>query len=311
MTRFSNINGLLAFVTVVKEGNVCAAADVLNLTQPAVSHQLKRLSEDINVSLFTRASHGLRLTPEGEQLYKKAESAVNAVAEFHQAAQKQSSLITGKLIIGTIVDPAFIRLGDLLSQLQNEYPQIETQLIHGVSGETLQRLNKGQINAGFYLSAAEGSDPLITSNSEPLFIDQLAEFNYTVIAPSGWDAKINAANWPDLAKLPWIGTPELSVHNRLLQPIFEKHNCAPNIVAQVDQEASMLEMVRAGVGLCLCRESIALEHHHTWGLSVCRDIQIPARLNFLAPQKELNTPLHQAFIKTLQNIWSLNDTKML
>jgi len=42
MERISNINNILAFVTVAREGSVSRAAEVLNLTQPAISHQIKR-----------------------------------------------------------------------------------------------------------------------------------------------------------------------------------------------------------------------------------------------------------------------------
>ena len=46
MKRFSNTNAILAFVTVAREGSVSKAAEVLSLTQPAVSHQIKRLAEE-------------------------------------------------------------------------------------------------------------------------------------------------------------------------------------------------------------------------------------------------------------------------
>ena len=73
MERFSNPNSILAFVTVAREGSVSRAAEILNLTQPAVSHQIRRLSEDIGITLFTRTSRGLDLTADAKSLLPKAE----------------------------------------------------------------------------------------------------------------------------------------------------------------------------------------------------------------------------------------------
>lgn len=155
MTRFSNINMLLAFVTVAREGSVSRAASVLNLTQPAISHQIKRLGEETEITLFKRTSTGLQITPDGQSLLTKAEQVLDAMDEFHRSARKRAGRIGGKLRIGTIVDPEFIRLGRMLSQLRTDYPDIETELTHGVSGDMLAGVLRNQIDAGFYLSGPD------------------------------------------------------------------------------------------------------------------------------------------------------------
>ncbi len=59
---------LRSFVVVAREGNLTRAAVRLHVSQPAVSLQLKNLQETLGVSLFSRASHGLVLTRDGEAL---------------------------------------------------------------------------------------------------------------------------------------------------------------------------------------------------------------------------------------------------
>ncbi|TYC66097.1 LysR family transcriptional regulator [Stappia sp. BW2] len=301
MKLFSNISGLLAFTTVAREGSVSRAAEVLNLTQPAVSHQLKRLAEETGTTLFRRTSRGLELSNSGAELLAKAEQVLEALAEFRRSAQQGKGSVSGTLRIGTIVDPEFIRLGPLLRRLRADYPGITTELTHGVSGEVLARLMRGSIDAGFYLSNPD--KPVLQQNEEKLHTVRLADFAYRVIAPPGWQAQVETAGWEALAELPWIGTPPASAHYRLLDEIFTRHNCRQNIVALVDQEASMLEMVRAGVGLSLCRESIALHQRQAFGIAVGKAVSVPACLGFATMNRHLGRDTIAALLDSLQEIW--------
>ena len=159
LDRFSNINSILAFVTVAREGSVSRAAEVLNLTQPAISHQIKRLGEETGITLFNRTSTGLQISHDGAAVLAKAERVLDAMSDFQRSARQRSGRISGKLRIGTIVDPEFIRLGRILARLRTEHPDIETELTHGVSGDIMTWLKRGQIDAGFYLC---GPDDLAT-----------------------------------------------------------------------------------------------------------------------------------------------------
>lgn len=301
MDRVFNLNGLLAFVTVAREGSVSRAADVLNLTQPAISHQLKRLGEETGVTYFKRAPHGLDLTPDGKALLPRAEAVLNAMADFRQHALGRVGQVSGALRIGTIVDPEFIRLGRLLSQLGEAHPGITTELVHGISGEILEKLHRRQIDAGFYLTDPAAVDAL--AYEETMQVKQLATFTYRIIAPVGWETRVAKADWIELARLPWIGTTSASVHNRLLSRIFADHGCTQNVVALVDHEASMLEMVRAGVGLCLCRETIALDQQHSFGLSLCDTHSVPACLVMFSPKAREADPIVAALFHQLTLIW--------
>lgn len=293
----------MAFVTVAREGSVSRAADVLNLTQPAISHQIKRLSEETGITLFTRTSTGLRITPDGTAILGKAEQVLKAMVEFHRHASLRIGRVSGKLTIGTIVDPEFIRLGRLLACLRDEHPEIETELVHGVSGDILNWLERGRIDAGFYLCGPDDFPKIRTENGVQLQAIKLADFSYRVIAPAGWNEQVESADWVSLAALPWIGTPETSVHHRLLASVFKTLDCRPNVVALVDQESSMLEMVRSGIGLSLCRDSIALHQKQTFGIAVSEAVSVPACLCFVAMDKRMESPMLSETFKLLGRLW--------
>ncbi len=303
MRDLPTLNSLLAFVTVVREGSVSAAADVLNLTQPAISHQIKRLSEDTGLTLFKRSSSGLQLTSEGANLVTLAERTLNAAADFQRSARKHVGRVSGKLRIGTIVDPEFIRLGQLLKTLNQNYPDIATELRHGVSGDTIERIRRNQLDAGFYLSKPEDIASEHPKLGGDLSAIKLADFSYRVVGPVGWQKSIETASWEELAALPWIGTPENSVHHRLLKTVFAEHDCTQNVVALVDQESSMMEMVHSGIGLCLSRESIALNQKQSAGIALCETVSLSACLSFITPSQRAEGPVIAALLRVIRGLW--------
>jgi DNA-binding transcriptional LysR family regulator len=300
MDRLANITTLRAFVTVAQLGSVSRAAEALHLTQPAISHQIKRLAEDTGVTLFHRTPRGLEITAEGAAIVTKAEAVLAAMADFQRSARQQGGRISGRLRIGTVVDPEFIRLGRLLGQLRTSYPGIATELAQGVSGDVVARLRRGQIDAGYHLTVPGAG---LDAGQEALHTVLLADVTYRIIAPAGWDTLVDTGDWAALAALPWIGTPDASVHSRLLAGILAREDCTQNIVAMVDQEASMLEMVRAGVGLSLCRESIALHQRQAAGLAVCPGVSVPAALSFSTLAQRADDPLIAVLFDLLGSHW--------
>lgn len=307
MNRLMNLNTLIAFTAVAREGSVSLAAEALNLTQPAVSHQIKRLTEETGVTLFDRTPSGLKITPDGAKLLTRAQHVLSALTDFQRSAQRNSGKLSGKLGIGTIVDPEFIRLGQFLVKLIETHPELQIELSHGISGEVLKKIERKQLDVGFFLSGpnpnSNSHGNIEVENTADFHFVELAKFNYRIVAPTGWDTKIKDLSWPQLAQLPWIGTMPNSAHNRILNVFLKTHKCELNIVALVDQEASMLEMVKSGMGLSLCREAIALREQQSHGIAVCEDIFAPAVLSFAVPKSRLTDPVVQAAINLISEVW--------
>ncbi|CAD0187188.1 Cyn operon transcriptional activator [Ruegeria sp. THAF57] len=305
MRPISDIRILNAFVAVAQEGNISRAAKRLHLTQPAVSLQLKRLAEDTGLELFHRTSKGVELTRDGEALVAKAEKVQSALSEFGLTARRINGNVRGSLRLGTIVDPDFIRLGTFLAALLDGYPDLQTKLVHGISGDVVNRLINGQVDVGFFLGELDDFEPNREEDAEPIFFQrELTKFTYRVIAPAGWGKRLVGKDWTALAALPWIGTPENSVHNRLLTRVYKDLGCQPEPVCLVDQEPSMLAMVRSGIGLSLCRESIALEEMQSRGIAISEKVKIETCLRFatLAARKE--EPNVQAAFDALSTAWN-------
>jgi DNA-binding transcriptional LysR family regulator len=293
---------LRAFVTVAREGNLTRAAAQLHLTQPAVSLQIKNLQESLGLTLFTRTSHGLTLTRDGLALLPHAQRAVAAAGDVKRAALALRNEVRGRLTVGTILDPAFLRLGGFLKGLVETYPQIETALRHGMSGWVIDQVRARQLDVGYYIDDAN-------DRAAALFHSiTLTQFQYRVLAPAGWKERIQQAaphrDWRELAALPWIWTPPASAHHRLLSRIFGELAVTPFKVAEVDQEPSMLDLVKSGVGLSLARDSIAIAEAHAHGLTIVDGVTVPAALTFITLAERRDEPAIAAALRLVEQQWA-------
>jgi len=290
---------LRAFVAVAREGSVSRAARRLHLSQPAVSLQLKGLAERTGLALFTRTPQGMLLTRDGAALLPQAERALAALADFGHAAERLQSTVRGLLRIGTILDPEFTRLGAFLRELVESAPQIETELRQGMSGEVLERVRRGELDVGFYLSLPEPEPPEFE-------VRPLSRFTYRVLAPAGWGPQVLGRDWKALAALPWLATPAASAHHRLLARVFGPGSLTgvePRRVALVDQEASMLDLVKSGVGLTLARDAIAMREAQAHGLVVADRVGLDCALSFVGLRARRAEPVLASAWAALDAVW--------
>lgn len=290
-----DLSQLRAFVMVAREGNLTRAAERLHLTQPAVSLQIKSLQHALRLQLFTRIPSGMALTDDGAKLLPYAERVLASVSEFRQGVDALHSTLSGQLSIGTILDPEFLRLGPFLKRLMENHPQLSTQLQHGMSGWVLQQVRSGALDVGYYLGTP----------GKEFHFQTLTPFTYHVLAPYGWRSRVAGKGWPELAKLPWIWTPPESAHHRLLSKIFAQYKASPNRVALVDQEPSMLDLVKSGVGLALVRESVALREAHAHGLVIADSVTVPTELSFITLARRKNEPMIATTFALLKHVWGV------
>ncbi len=319
-----DVQTLRAFVAVARAGNVSRAALKLHLTQPAVSLQLKSLAQRSGLQLFTRTPQGLLLTPDGAALLPQAEKVLAALQDFGRAAQSLKSSVRGTLRIGTILDPEFTRLGAFLRELVDAAPHIATELRQGMSGEVLAQIASGELDVGFYLGDPAGRTGSqnskrkgaavavntsikaiknVAARSPQFTVRTLSHFHYRVLAPAGWGPQVLGRDWKSLASLPWIETPPASAHHRLLRAVFEPLGVQPQRVALVDQEASMLDLVKSGVGLSLVRDSIAISQAQAHGLVVADRVSLPASLSFVCLQSQSAQPVVLNAFAALERVW--------
>ncbi len=286
---------LKTFLAVARVGHLTRAAEQLHITQPAVSKQLKALEEELGVLLFDRLPTGMALTSAGMALLPHAERALFNAMELLNAAKRLQGEVAGVVRLGTIIDPESIKLGSFLGAVLQFYPLLQMKLLHGVSGSVLAQLLAGEIDAGFYLG--EVATPGVAQVL-------LRTVTYRVVAPPDWAAKMQHASWQDVGGLPWVGTPAQSSQHRLVREMLRRHGFEPRFVVEADQEASMISLVKSGVGLCLMRDELAQAAAQRGEVVVWDGASQVCPLNFIYSKSREQDPAIAALQQVLKDIWS-------
>ncbi len=239
---------LRSFATVAELGHLTRAAERLHVSQPALSAQIKALEDELSVVLFERGAGGMTLTPAGRQLLADAERVIAAAQALRSRASELRGGVAGRVRLGTVADPEFIRLADVLRCAVQHYPQLEIDVHQEITGAAFEKVRDGELDAAFYYGELTHGAVV----SVPL-----REFAYRVAGPAAWSERLAGAGWEAIAAEPWIMTPQISTHYALATRLFNANGAAPVRHVEADHEAVISSLVAAGVGVALMREDIA------------------------------------------------------
>jgi DNA-binding transcriptional LysR family regulator len=288
---------LRTFAAVAEEGHLTRAAERLHVSQPAVSGQIKALEQEFDVRLFERSASGMVLTVAGRELLAHARRVLAAADEMKRTARQLTGEVAGVLRIATVSNPASIRLGDLLATAVKRHPRLELELHHEVSGAALEGVRDGRLDASFYFGDSPGRDFTAL---------RLREFVYCVTAPVAWAERIRDADWEEIAMLPWILTPAISTHNRLVTRLFEQQGVEPPPRRiEADQESVIETLVVSGVGISLMREESARARAQAGEICIWNKARLRTTLWFVCAAGREQDPLLKALFGLVRETWQL------
>lgn len=145
MPRNLDLTALRSFAAVADAGGVTRAAGLLNLTQSAVSMQVKRLEEGLGLELLDRAGRGVALTPAGEQLlsYARRMLALNDEVWGRLTAQE----FEGEIRLGVPHDIIYPAIPQVLKRFAAEFPRIRIKLISAPTRRLHAMYGRGECDA--------------------------------------------------------------------------------------------------------------------------------------------------------------------
>ena len=163
------IKDMRAFFAVVEEGNISHAAQRLDLAQPALSRQMKRLEEILNVKLFERGSRRIRLTEAGRVFYSRVEKILGMVDGTIREITEIGSGDKGSIRLGTIISSGAMILPELLNAFHKKFPNVTFEIWEGEGARILELLDNRLIEIAITRTQVDNLiyDSLVLPN-EPL-----------------------------------------------------------------------------------------------------------------------------------------------
>ena len=257
---------LQLLVELSKQGSLRAAAQVLHLTQPALSKALAEVESMFGAPLFIRYARGVVPTEQGKVVIQGAAMLLEELSHLGKEVSQQQATV---LRIGA---PPFVAQGYLpsvLTALSSHAPNVRVQLVEERVPLLVVHLLEGRLDALISSYPTE----LPEASGQPIRYEKLYDTSFTVIAPINHPAASKKVNsWEELARYDWILPVRSSMLRRMMEDVFRKADVkAPVPIIESTSPFTNMQLVRAGLGIsAVPRSTLAI----TPGLKDVKEVRV-------------------------------------
>jgi DNA-binding transcriptional LysR family regulator len=230
---------LQVFHAVAKQMSFTKAADVLFMTQPAVTFQIKQLEEHFNTRLFERGHGRIALTPAGEMVLEYAERILAMSGEMETRVKELTGRLSGPLLIGASTTIAEFLLPRVLGEFKAAHPEVEPRLTVANSETIEGRVAEHTLDLGLI----EAPSHLATLQTEACCEDELQ----VVVAPSHPLSKLKAVTPKQLVGQAYVSREPGSGTREFTDIYLRKAGLDPAQLKAV-MELGSLEAIKGVVG---------------------------------------------------------------
>lgn len=238
-------------------GSLRAAAEVFNLTQPALSKALSEIEAAFGFALFTRTARGLTPTAQGTVALRGAALLLEELAHLRREAAAGEQAVAS-LRIGA---PPFVAQGYLppiLKKLVSGDAPVRVHLLEERVPVLMQALMQGEVDA--LLTSYPMQRP--ATGTTVLHYEKLFEVAFSVIAPASHPlARARQVSWERLAGEAWVLPAATSMARRIIEDCFMRAGLVPPVpMIESTSPVTNIELVAAGAGLSIAPD-ITLQRH--------------------------------------------------
>jgi DNA-binding transcriptional LysR family regulator len=298
---YMELKTLKAFCTVVEHGSFSAAADILCITQPAVSLQIRSLEEELGVVLFNRAYQKIILTESGNVVYEYAKRILTLVDELSYALDEINSLAKGKLRIGASTIVGEYVLPSLLADFKKTYPNIDISLHIGDTVEVIDDVLKGEVEIGVV-----GANIVACDIRERLRFEKFIEEELTLIVPAKhkW-VEEKSIELSRLKEEPFILRSEGSGARMTLEKRLEEVGLKDedlNVVMELGNTEAIKKSVASGIGISIVPKK-TIENELRLGLLKeinINNVDLSMKFYIVYDEHSLMSKVSEAFLRLLR-----------
>lgn len=193
---------LVIFDTVLKTRSIIQAADLLGLSQPAVTKAIKELESQLNLILFERTSHGMQPTQAGNLLGNRIKILLTEMRYLADDINSFQKAGKGHVVVGTLLSGSAYLLPEAIIQLKKQAPNIVVTVIDGTTQALYAALQQGELDLviGRLPSKMSGYYQANYFEHVTLYKEQLS----LVVNPNHELLRFGYLTLPDLVDYPWI-----------------------------------------------------------------------------------------------------------
>ena len=242
-------DALKTFVTLVEVKNFTKTAEILLMSQPSVSLHIKKLEEEFQTKLFLRSPKFLKVTLTGEILYDRAKQMITIYEQTRQDIQEHDRSIKGELKIGASFTIGEYILPSLLIDLQEEYPELELQVIIGNTEEIVQAVRLYKVDIGLI----EGQ-----TNEKELSVHPFMQDELFIVSSNNHElANKDDVEITDLHDQAWVTREVGSGTREYLNHVIRSNGLKIKSILTISSNQGIKEtLIKNGSGLALLSRSV-------------------------------------------------------
>jgi DNA-binding transcriptional LysR family regulator len=253
------IRQLKYFVRIIELGSVSRAAADLFIAQPALSHQISNLEEELKVKLMSRSVRGVTATEAGNVFYRHARAVLRQMERMRTDVQHAGDHPQGLVSVGMPTSAATILAPVLIASSRERYPDIQLQITESLSGHLEELVVNGRIDMSLLFEHSEpGSAAPNTATRKavghldvrPLMQEEL--YLLTSLDKSGGDLDVTLAK---AAQYPLVMPGQSNVTRQIVDAAFRKAGHEMTLVAELDSLSTIMSVVASGVGATILSSS--------------------------------------------------------
>ncbi|MEB6378666.1 LysR family transcriptional regulator [Leclercia adecarboxylata] len=234
-----NLGQLATFRLVVLRGSFSAAADVLGLSQPAVSLQIRQLEQFLQARLIERTGRGIKATAAGLALLTHGERIEQAVNEAIRSVAAFSHEVSGTITLGMGATACIHLLPPLLQQLREAHPLLRIGVTTGNTLEIVRAVEENRLDLGLVTLPAAGA---------ALAIAPVMDEEFVFIAAEEQQGQSDTLSAEKLQDQPFIAFSAGSSTRLVIDAWFQASGVDAQPVMQSGSIEAIKRMVRVGLG---------------------------------------------------------------
>lgn len=233
------MNSYFIFRSIVENGSISRAAQVLGYSQSSVSHALMTLENELGCTLLHRSRSGVSLTSDGAELMPYLNDVCNSEIRLRERVNALHGLEIGHIRVAAFSSTATQWLPDIINEFEKKYPGIEFNIMHGSFGEIESWLASGSVDCAFVRIPTEQPYKTYFLKEDPF---------YAVIPTTHKYFNEKYISMEMLSLEPFIWQDD---GDNEAAPFFAKNALKPNIKYTAHDLYTVIAMVRVGLGVTL------------------------------------------------------------
>ena len=229
------------FVAVVESGSVSGAAELLRVSQPAVTRRIQRLESTLGIVLLDRRARPPALTPAGMRLLEPCRAVLKA-AEDVRAASAPAGTPTGEFRLGIVSSLADLVLPELTRRLRREFPRLIARFSIAWTAALLESVRKGALDAAVVYLPQEAPSPAMMTGQ------RITSISLRFVAPRGRRLR-PVVDLADVARERWVLNPRGCVFRAAVIQMLDEVARPLRLAVEVQGVNRQLSLVARGVGL--------------------------------------------------------------